>query len=177
MEQGGVGLHRRLGVHYRGQDFIVHGNQVQGFLGGVGAGGGYGGDGVAFVEGFALSQHIVAEEAVVDHRALGQFGGPARGFLEVGGGDDGPDAGMGGGAAGVNGLDAGVGVGAAEDLAIEQAGQVDVGAVVGFAGNLVRPIGPHRPGAYYIIFLIGENDVGLVVEHILLPPRELAETA
>ena len=177
VEQGGVGLHRFPGVHYRRQDFVVHGNQLQGFLGGVGAGGGDGGDGVALIQGLVLGQHIVAEETVVDHRALGQFGGPARGFLKIGGGYYGPDAGMGGGPAGINGLDAGVGVGAAENLAVEQAGQADVRAVVGFAGDFVRPVGPHRPGAYYIVFLIGKDDVGLVVEHILLPPRELAETA
>ncbi len=111
VNQGGVGLHGGFGVHYREQDFVVHLDEFQGFLGGVGAGGGYGGDGVAFVEGFAVSEDVVAEELVVDHRALGQFGGAAGGLLDVGGGDHGADAGMGGGPAGVNGLDAGVGVG------------------------------------------------------------------
>ena len=136
----------------------------------MGAGGGYGGDGVAFVESLAIRQDIVAEELVVDHRALGQFGGPAGGLLNVGRGDHGADARVSGGPAGVNGLDAGMGVGATENLAVEEAGQVDVRAVVGFAGNLVGPVGAHRAGAYYIVFLIGKNDVGLVVEHILLPP-------
>ena len=64
------------------------------------------------------------------------------------------DAGQGGGFGGVNGLDAGVGVGAPQHLAVQQAGQLKVAAVLGAAGYFVGPVVAKRPGADHAILRI-----------------------
>ena len=166
MNQRGVVSHGLPSVHHRRKHLEFDVDQVQGFLGGVSADRGDGGNGVAFVKGLVLGHDVVAQELEVDHRALGQVRSPAGGFHNVGAGDHGADAGRGLGAAGVDGLDAGMGVGAAQHLAVEHAGQVQVGAVASHAGDLVGSVVADRTGPDYLVFLVaGQDHVGRVVQH------------
>ena len=79
------------------------------------------------------------------------------GRREVGGGDDGLDAGQRQRLRGVDALDDGVGVRAALDAAVEHAGQADVGAVLGAAGDLVGAVGPDRAGADDLVLLLCDH--------------------
>ena len=62
-----------------------------------------------------------------------------------------------------------VGVGAAEYLAVEQAGQIGVGAVAGSTRNLVGSVRPDGPGTDHVELFVGEHDVRLVVQHVMSP--------
>ena len=92
-------------------------------------------------------------------------------MFDVIGGDDRFDAGQCQGAAGVYGLDPSVGVRTAQDFTVQHPRKADVGAVVGPPGDLVGPVMPDGPGAYYVVLLGGKDDVGLVVEHALSPEK------
>ena len=120
----------------------------------MGAGGGDAGDGVALVEDFIAGQHVVAGEA---HTLVGVVH-PGDG--QVVDGNDGLDAGVRLGLGGVDGLDAGMGVGAAQDGPVEQAGHLEIAAVLGPAGNFVGAVVPDGAGAYHVIISIGQYDIG-----------------
>ena len=79
---------------------------------------------------------------------------------QIGGGDHGADTGEGAGRCGVNGLDAGVSMGAAEDAAVQQAGQVQIGAVLRATGNLVQAVGTHGPLADDGVLHFGKHLIG-----------------
>ena len=159
VEQGRAVLHGGPHVDDGFQDFVVNVNQRHGGLGDVGVVGGDGGDGVATVQSLVAGQEVVAEEleavVVVAQLVLAQ-----RRKGHIGGGYDGADAGQRFGLADVNGLDARVGVGAAEDAPLQQAGQVQVGAVLGAARNLVHPVGTHRALADYVVLHLGKHLIG-----------------
>ena len=168
VDQRGVFLHGIRSVQNGGEDLVFDVNQGKSLLGDMGAGRSDGCDGMSLVEGLFLGEDVVAEELVVDHRALGEVGGAAGGLEEVCAGNDSADAGMGLGAAGVQFLDAGVGVGAAEDLPVEHARQVDISRVAGLSGHFVSTVGTDGTGANDVVFFVGQDYVRLVVQHVFL---------
>ena len=163
-------LHSFLSVHHRRQDLKIHLNQLEGLFRHVRIGSGYGGDGMPLVKSFSIGQNVVAQEFVVDHGAFGKLRGPAGGLFDVGGSYHRPNAGECFSLAGINGLDDGVRIGTSQNLPVKHSGQVNVRAVVRLSRNLIGAVGPHRPGADYLVFLfiIGKDNVWLVVEHLFL---------
>ena len=126
----------------------------------MGAVGGNCGDGVALVEGLLGGQTVVAQELGVDHRAFAQVQHAPAGLRQVGGGGDGVDPGHGLGLAGVDALDAGMGVGAAQDLAVQHAGEIDVGSVLRPPGDLVGAVVAKRAAANDAVALGGGGSLG-----------------
>ena len=126
-------------------------------------------DGVALVQRFAPGQHVGAEEAQVLDGPLGQVRQLPGGFRPVGRGHHRVNARQRLGGAGIYGLDHRVGMGTAEYLAVEQAGQIGVGAVAGPARHLVGAVRPDRPGTDHVELFVGEHDVRLVVQHVMSP--------
>ena len=171
VQQRRILRHSVLGQHYRGQDLVVHVDKSQSLFGHVGVGCRDGGDGVALVKRLVHRQDIVAQEAEVDHGALALVGHDPRWMFDVVCGDDRFDAGQCQGAAGVYGLDPSVGVRTAQHFTVQHPRKADVGAVAGPPGDLVGPVMPDGPGAYYVVLLGGKNDVGLVIEHALSPEK------
>ena len=139
VEQGGVVTHGIEGVEDDGEGFVDDLDEVQGFLGHVRVGGGDSGNGVALVERLLLGETVLGEEAGVPH-GLAEVDHHVLHDGNIGAGDDGLHVGEGLGLARVDGDDAGVAVGAAQDLAVQRAGQVDVGAVLGASGHLVDAV-------------------------------------
>ena len=108
----------------------------------------------------AARQHVGA--LVLDRKA-GRFtaaGQLVARFRKVGAGDYGADAVQGLGATGVDAEDAGVRVRAAQHLAVKLPGQVDVGAVARFAGDLFEAVVANRPGSNDLVFLVVVLDLG-----------------
>ena len=149
-----------------GSIVVVDVDEGEGLLGHVGVDGGHRGDGVALVQGLVRRQAVVAQEPGVDQVALAHVDDLARGLGQLGAGDDGLHAGEGQGAGGVDGPDAGVGVGAPEDLAVEESGKLDVGAVAGASGDLVGPVVTYGGGAHHLELLCRGVDAG----HASVPP-------
>ena len=150
-----------------GKHLPVHFDQRQRFLGQVRRVGSDGGNGVTAIQRLLPRHHVAAVETVVDRGPFllvldlgGHLG-------EIGGRHHGMDAGQCQRLAGIDAANAGVGVGAAQDLAVQHAGQVDVGGVAGAAHDLVGTVVAHRARADdAVVFLgIGEDDVGFVVKH------------
>jgi hypothetical protein len=112
--------HRFLGVAYRGQDFVLHLNQLQGFLGNVRTRRRYGGNGVSLIEHLIRRHNVVAQEAYVVDHAFGQVNDTAGGLRQVSRGDDGMDPWNFRSMTGINAFNTGMGVGTAQDLAMEQ---------------------------------------------------------
>src|SRR5262249_31361110 len=100
---------------------------------------GDGGDGLALVVDLVARQAVAAEVPQVD-RPFAQLRDLVAGVGEVGGGDDGLDAGQGEGLADVDLLDAAVRDGAAQDAAVQQARHLHVGAVNGPTRDLVHAV-------------------------------------
>ena len=61
------------------------------------------------------------------------------------------------GGRGVDRFDSGVSVRAAQDLAVQEAGQTDIGTILGPTGDLIDPIVPNRtrPDDLEFMFLLG----------------------
>ena len=139
VEEGSVVAHGFDGIENDGEGLVLNLDQIKGFLGHVGVEGGDGGHGVALVERLLLGEAVLGEEAgvphrfaVVDHHVLHD------GY--IGGCDDSLHVGKGLGLARIDGNDAGVAVGTAQDFAVQGAGQVDVGAVLGASRYLVDAV-------------------------------------
>ena len=147
VEERSVVLQRLVEGQDGGQQFVIDLDVGQGLLGLVGAVGGDGGDGVAGGEGL-LSGHDVLGEHPRAAANLGVVNGLVFQDGEVGGGDDGANAGKGLRFTRVDGPDARVRVRAAEHLAVDEAGHGDVGAVAGAPGDLVHAVVPDRACAY-----------------------------
>ena len=142
VEYGSVRSHGALDVRDRRQRLVDDVNQGQRLFGDMRAGGGDGGDGVALVEDLAPRQHVVG-------RRLAERGLARNGVwrADVVRGGDGPDVRVSLRPAGVDAHDARVGVGAAEHLAVEHAGDADIGSVERLAGHLVYAVVADRPRA------------------------------
>ena len=96
------------------------------------------------------------------------------GVRQIGGGDDGLDAGQRRGLAGVDAHDAGVGVRAAQDAAVQQAGRGEVGAVERAAGDLVRAVvADRRVPITSFVFLVSSC---FHLLHFAPPPAATART-
>ena len=154
VDHGRVGPHSVLEGQHRLQHLVVYVNEGQGLLGDVGAGGGDGGHGVALVEGLMVGHDVLGHQP---HVALGfsQVNDLVLNNREVLGRDCGQHAGQGLGLAGVYRPDAGVGVGAAQHLAVEHPGQLDVGPILGGAGDLLYPVVADWPSAYDFVIAAG----------------------
>ena len=129
MQQRRSFLHGGAHVDDGFQHFVIHVDEGQCRFCDVGIVGGDGGDGVAAIQRLVGCQEVIAEEletvVVVAQLCFAQG---RKG--QVGGGHHGADAGQSLGLAGINRPDAGVGVGAAEDTALQQPGQVEIGPVL-----------------------------------------------
>ena len=160
VEDGGVILHGVQDVGDSGQHLVLHVYQGQGFFGHVGVGGSNRGNGVPLVEGLAGGYDIVAQKPGVYHGPFAQVGCPARRLGKVLRRYHCLHLGMGQGLADIYGLDASVGMGASENLAVEKPRQVNIRAILGAAGYLVRPVVADGPGAYHAVFFGGQHHVG-----------------
>ena len=114
-------------------------------------GGSDGGYCVALVHDLVGGEDLVAEMPVSDV--------PAARVRQVLRDDYRPDVGVGLGPAGVYGPDCRVCVRATQDCAVDESGQIDVGAVLGLAGDFVVAVVPDRPLAYGLVLGIGEDYV------------------
>ena len=172
VQHGGIGLHGFQHVGHGVQNLVLDLDEIESLLGDVGAGGGYGGDGVTLVQRLVGGQTVVAEELGVDHGCLGLVADAPPGLRQVGGGHDTANPLHGRGLAGVDGLDAGVGMGAAQHPgAMEQSRQADVGAIAGAPGDLFGAVLPDGPSAHDVEFLVGKHHVlRLKLWPCLLPP-------
>ena len=146
VEQGGALFRGFQHVHHRQQHLIVDVDERKCLLRDVRCTGRHGGDSVTDIEHLVAGQGIVAQVLEI-HRAFAQSGGAILCLSEVVGGHYGIDAGQRLGAAGVDGADPGVGVRAAQDLAVQEARQVHVGAKLRAAGGLVCGVIPGWSGA------------------------------
>ncbi len=108
---------------------------------------------MAFVERFVVSHDVIAQKPHVVQHALGQIDEFARGLGQVRRRDNAVYPRQLFSMCGVNRLDPGMGVRASENLAVEHAGQGDVGAIVGLTGHFVRAIVADGAFANYIVFL------------------------
>ena len=156
VQQGRAVLHGIPDIDDGRQHLIVHLDQCQGGLGHVGVDRSHGGNRVAFEQRLVAGNHVVGgelEPAIVSAQILlGQ-----RGEGQVLSGDHCLYAGQGLGFAGVDGADAGVSMRAAQHLAVEQTGQLGVGAVLGPSGHLVDAVGTYGPLSYDVVFNLGKD--------------------
>ena len=133
-----------------GKDFVVHVDQVQGLLRRPGICRGNCRDYVSFVERLLTCDNVSTVEAVVDHRSLclvGELGGD---FRHVGCCDDRLDSGQVERTARVYRQYPRVGVGTAQQLPVKHSREVNVRAVSGPPGHLVRPVVPHGSRSYNV---------------------------
>ncbi len=159
VQQRGVVLHGIHHVHHRGQVLVLHPDELDGLLGHVGVDSGHRRHGMALVEHLVAGQDVVAlelETLVSVAELLAGEGGegkvPCRHHRL--------DAGVSLGLAGVDGLDAGMGVGAAQDFTMQQAGELDVGAVLGASGDFIHTVGPDGALADDLVLHLREDYVG-----------------
>ena len=153
VQQRGVIPHSVPHIVVGAQDFVVHLDEADGFLGDVDGIGGHAGDGVSPEQGFGAGQDVVAGGARRQGRVV------LAGDGQVGAGYDGAHAGQGFGGGGVNGLDARMGVGAPQDFAVQHPAHLEVAAVLGAAGHLVGAVRPDWPGAHDLVIGIGKHNV------------------
>ena len=149
-------LHRLAHVYDSRKHLVINLNQRDGRLGNVGVDGGDGGHRVALEQRLVAGQHVIGgelETAIVAAQFLFGQGGEGQVFC----GYDGPDPGQDLSLAGVYGADAGVGMRTAQHLAVEQAVQPDVRAVLGAPGHLIYAVGTDRALADDVVFHFGEN--------------------
>ena len=137
------------------QDFVVDVDQVQRLLRRSGIGRGNGGNHVTLVERLLTGDDVAAVEAVVDHRSFGLVGELGGDFRHVGGGHDRLDSGQIERAAAVYGPNPRVRVGTAEELAVKHGWQMNVRAVSGPSGHLVRSVVPHWARSDDVVMLGG----------------------
>ena len=112
MDGGGGVVHSGEGVDHGGQILVFHIDEGDGFLGGGFVVGGHGGDGLADEVDHRAGHYVAVAESAGTEADVGK----------VGAGDDGADAGQGGGTAGVNADDAGVAAVAGEKFAGQHTG-------------------------------------------------------
>ena len=110
--------------------------------------------------------HLVAGHHVVAGEPGGAAGVGHAGHGHVLAGHHCLDAGECRSFADVDGFDKCVGMGATQDAAVQQAGRLEVRAVFGPAGYLVRAVMPDRPGADHLVVDVGEHDVGSHCNHL-----------
>ena len=142
MQDGRVGFHSVFHVGDGGQDFVPDVNERQRLFGGVGAGGGDGGDGMAFVERLVRRQEVVARVLQVGIYILAHLGRLVRQLREIRGGSHRQDFGMRRRLACINGADNGVSVWAAKNLAEHHSRQIHIRAVERLARYLVIAVVP-----------------------------------
>ena len=158
MEQRRAVDHRVAHVEHRGQDFVLDLDQLDRVLGDVVVGRGDGGHGVALVEHLVRGDHVV-QHPVELGRALAGVDHFVGGAGEIGVGDHGEHAVERFGLGRVDADDSRVRVRAAQDAAGEHPRQVQVGAVLGRAGDLVHAVVPDRAGADDVV-LFGFRGLG-----------------
>jgi len=134
VQLGCAGCHGLLGVDNRGEELVLHVDQLQGILGGVGIGGDHHRDPVADVADGADGQGMVGGDVVL-HAPRGHRAGERVDLAHVLAGVDSEDARQGGGTGGVDGEDAGVGVRAAQDRGVGHIGEGDIVQVAAGAGD------------------------------------------
>jgi hypothetical protein len=64
-----------------------------------------------------------------------------------------------------------VGVRTAEYPTVQKPGQVNIRRIAGLAGDLVGAVVADGASAHHLVLLGGQDDVGLVIEHIFLHLR------
>ena len=149
MEDGGVGCDGLLYVVDAGQFFVLDVNEEEGLLGDFGGVGGDGGDFLA-----DESDCVAGEDGEVADGAAYHLG------RDVVAGEDGMDAGESAGLAGVDTEDAGVGERAAQAAADQHVGGVEVGDVLGLAGDFGRAFETADRLADYPVGWIGAGGHG-----------------
>ena len=140
---GGAGLERFFLIEDEGEHFVIDGDVLQGFFGGVAIDGGYGGDGLTREADGIVKRIAALFGDLLDVLGVLASAGPRAGAEDVFAvlvGDDGFDAGQGLGLRGVDTADARVRVGAAQDARVEHAGKVDVERVRGLAGDALAGV-------------------------------------
>ena len=156
-QNGCARLGRFVGIQHRGQQFILDFDQFERFFGHMDAVGSHRGNGVAVVEHFVLGQNVGAQVHQIGH-VLAHLLHFVFGWGQVFAGDNRCDAGERFSFAGVNAQNTGVGVGAAQNLAIEQAGQLGIRTVAGRAGHFVHPVVADRTGSdHFVVWGLGLN--------------------
>ena len=126
-------------------------NQLGRFFGNMDCVCGNRGDGVPFVQDLVMSEHVRAQMTHVD-RTFAQLDHPIPLGREIGRRHDGAHAGECLCLRNVDSLDARVGMRAAQDDAWQQSCQLNVGSVLGSAGDLVDAIVSDRTSSNDLIF-------------------------
>ena len=154
VEQFGSFGHGLAPGEHRGQYFVIHLYQREGFLGNVRAGGADGGDGVAHVQDLVLRHQVFR-----NHTGVALHFGKVQDAVfndgEIRRGSHGDDARQCFSLAGIDAADERMGMGAAHGLRVQHPGKVDVGAIAGGAGHFVHAVVPNRPGADDTVLLFG----------------------
>ena len=109
------------GVAHGWQDFVLHLNQLQGFLGDVGTRRRHRGNGVSLIQHLIRRHDVVAQEAHIVDDAFGEIDDPAGGLDQIRRGNHGMDPRDFLSVSGVDRFNARMRVGTAQDLAIEHA--------------------------------------------------------
>ena len=167
VDQGSIFFHRLLGAEHRGQDLILDMDERQGFLGNMGVVCRHPCHGVSLVEHLVPGQDVIAHETGIDHETFSLVCDITRGLGHIIRSNHGFNAGMGLGPAGVNGLDARVGMWATQHHAVQHPRKANVGAIAGTARHFISAVLANGPGAHDLVFLLGEDDVGLAIKHAL----------
>ena len=158
MQNRCIRLHRLFDIDHMRQHLVIDLDQFERGVGDGGTGCGHGGDGVAVIKRFAVGHDVVREIAEIELQLARRhpFGFQ---FRDIGGGDHRLHAGQRLGLRGVDGFNNGVGVRAPENLAGQHAGQHQIGAELGPAGNLVIAVRADRAGADpFIVFGLNRHD-------------------
>ena len=134
VKEGSALFHPVGGGQHRWQDIVLDVDKHQRFLGYVRTGGRDTGHRMASVKHLVAGKDVVAK-VLQAPRALSDVHRLVRDAGKVPGCDHAPDSLQGLGLAGVDGPDPGVGVGTAQDLAVQQAGGIEVGPVKGASGH------------------------------------------
>ena len=161
MQEFGIRRHCFRRGHSTRQRLVVHDNGVGRFQRDVLVARRNRGDGMALIQRFALGEHI-AVDISQSCLAFAHVDELVFGIGQVVGGNDRMHAVHLLGLGRVNGANPRMRVRAAQDGTVQRAGKREVGTVKSSAGNLVRAIVTHRPGADDIECLGGQNHVGLV---------------
>ena len=151
VQQWSAVLHRGAHVDDGFQHLVVNVDQGQRRLSNVRIFGGDGGDRVPAIQRLVTGEEIVAQElepVVVVAQILFAEGRKR----QVGGGHHRAHPGEGFRFGRVDGLDTGVRVWASQDSGVQQAGQIEIRAVLCSARDLIHSIGAHRPFSNYVVF-------------------------
>ncbi len=159
-QEWSIVAHRVAHIEDGSEGLVPHLDLRERFFGDVGIDGGNGCDGVAAVEGLLAGQDVVERFLDVDG-ALTELLHLVLGAREVLRRDYGEHAGVLLGFAGVDGEDARVSVRAAKDAAVNQARQMDVGAVLGAASYLLHAVRADRSGTDDFVLRLFDGGHGL----------------